>query len=224
MVNHKPLPPIPANLTVLSLDARSHRAQLVQLILSEVQEPGIENRRDGWAVVLEEVLDEFGQCLNKGDWLKGIRETRELRTYSRNYQAKRDKEIKLKDVAKAKKQVDSQEKVLRIHPHDESSKGEVIEGLSASDEIRLGKDKELPSRPSSAMNKSSGKHLLLCVAPLESRVPVPVEDSGFDLIPANIGCTFVPGSFSLLEAEETTVLYGSSEICQYHWSPLMVYY
>jgi 1-phosphatidylinositol-3-phosphate 5-kinase len=48
------------------------------------------------------------------------------------------------------------------------------------------------------------------VTPLGSRVPVPAEDSGFDLIPANIGCTFVPGTFSLQDTENT-ILYGSSQ-------------
>ncbi|KAJ7330381.1 hypothetical protein DFH08DRAFT_786154 [Mycena albidolilacea] len=53
------------------------------------------------------------------------------------------------------------------------------------------------------------KHLVLCLAPLGSTLPVPAEDSGFALIPANVGCTFTPSVYAL--ETEDSVLYGLRE-------------
>ncbi|KAJ7330371.1 hypothetical protein DFH08DRAFT_1084167 [Mycena albidolilacea] len=53
------------------------------------------------------------------------------------------------------------------------------------------------------------KHLVLCLAPLGSALPVPAEDSGFTLIPANVGCAFTPSVYALETAD--SVLYGLRE-------------
>jgi 1-phosphatidylinositol-3-phosphate 5-kinase len=50
---------------------------------------------------------------------------------------------------------------------------------------------------------------VLCLAPLGSTLPVPAEDSGFALIPANTGCMFTPSVYALETAD--SVLYGLRE-------------
>lgn len=78
----------------------------------------------------------------------------------------------------------------------ESSTAHTLERLSV-----------LISQPPTA---NSPKHLLLCVAPLGSRLFSPSEDSAQ---PSNISCTFAPNLFPIadLNSGQGTVLYGLQE-------------
>ncbi|KAF9456920.1 hypothetical protein BDZ94DRAFT_1326638 [Collybia nuda] len=202
MVDNKPLPPVPINLTTLTIDARAHRARLIRHLLSEACDPGLESRREGWAAVLEEALDELGRRVSKDDWLNGIRKARQARRVTRQRQKGFGETAKLQDAAQAKNaKRQGDEGVESIEPSKDGS----FEVLPAVENPR-----QSLSKPTQLKNE---RHVLLCVTPLGSRLPVPSEDSGFDLVPANIGCTFASGTFSLqdTEYESNTILYGNSQ-------------
>lgn len=158
--------------------------------------------------MLEEVLEELSRRLSKDDWLTSIRKTREFRRAARQRQQELEDDDEVKAKAKAKSQ-DTVKLKKAKHSGDEdvesieTTKDGSLQALSAVEEPR-----QLPSR---LPQSKSERHLLLCVAPLGSRHPVPTEDSGFDLIPANIGCTFASGIFSPPDADSTTILYGSGQ-------------
>ncbi|KAG5643166.1 hypothetical protein DXG03_001496 [Asterophora parasitica] len=179
MVDQKPLPalPVPA---ALAIDARQHRARLIRHFLSEVHETGIESRQEGWASVFEEVLDQLGQNLSQNKWLEGVRKWREQQWEVK----KRERVLLRRDIVKAK---------ARVEP------GTPTVGSTVTS------SKDLPPTPPSVSQKASAKHLLLCVAPPGRKIPS--EDSGFDMVPANIGCTFLPGTYSL-QLEAQTILFG----------------
>lgn len=109
MAISKPLPAIPKlaiGATTLSVGARAHRSRLIRHILSQTQEPGIESRRDGWAYVLEEVLDDLGDAMARGEWFSGVKQRRALkRTHlEKKAQAvKKDAESKRKTTAEKSK-------------------------------------------------------------------------------------------------------------------------
>ncbi|KAF5376402.1 hypothetical protein D9615_008619 [Tricholomella constricta] len=198
MVDQKPLPalPVPA---ALSIDARQHRGHLLRQFLSEIHEPGIESRREGWAYVLEEVLDELGQCLSQGKWLEGVRKWRERQRETKKREREREieRELKRQDTIKAKKSAKAQDE------------GEIVKQADSA-EGSLTSSKELPPKPAVAP-RTGEKHLLLCAAPPGSQILPPSEDSGFDIVPANIGCSFLPGTYSLQHPETSTILFGSGE-------------
>ncbi|RDB21822.1 hypothetical protein Hypma_010794 [Hypsizygus marmoreus] len=201
MVDHKPLPAIPtsASLTTLSVDARQHRGRLIRHFLSEVHEFGINSRREGWAYVIEEALDELGQYLGKGDGLEGIRKSKEAQRNTRKRERDAERELQVQETVKSKKLPKAPSNETPKH----SSDGKVLtEGASHT-------SKDLPPHPLSTT--ASGKLLLLSVAPLGSRTPVPTEDSGFDVVPANIGCTFIPGTYTFQDTDLPTVLFGRGE-------------
>ena len=77
---NKPLPALPSpTLSILSVDARNHRAQLIQHFFSDIHEPRIESRRDKWLHALEEALDDLSLHFSRGDWLNCIRRGRGLK-------------------------------------------------------------------------------------------------------------------------------------------------
>lgn len=166
----KPLPALPAA-SSLSLEALAHRTRLIKHFLLDIQEPGIEGRRDGWLYVMEEVLDSLSVECSRGDWLASLRRQEECRRH-------------------------------RQDP-------EPAAGDKPLPEPPLHKLRKLAARPSPPQDEQRIGHLVLCVAPHGSPIPLPEEDSGFDLLPANIGCVFLPGSFALQSADGT-VLYGLS--------------
>lgn len=92
-------------------------------------------------------------------------------------------------------------KQRRVHKSDGD---EQPESSTAQRQERLSL---LISRPPAA---NSPKHLLLCVAPLASRIVHPNEDI---LVPSNPSCTFTPNLFPIadLGAGQATVLYGVRE-------------
>lgn len=214
----KPLPAIPKlaiGATTLSVGARAHRSRLIRHILSQTQEPGVESRRDGWAYVLEEVLDDLGDAIARGAWFSGVKQRRALkraRLEKKAQEEKKDAESKRKTAEKSKDKKDASATSTVIEAV------EVVKPAAASQspvdilkDIRsLASNRVLPESTGSPPS-----YLVLCVAPHGSRPPLPAEDSGFDVVPANIGCSFSAGTYSLHVTDwdelTTTVLYGLRE-------------
>src|SRR5258707_4406411 len=81
MADDKPLPLLPAgvNLVTLSMKARNHHAALMGHFLKDLNEPGIESRRERWLNVFENVLDSMGKHVNSADWLNSIKRGTEFK-------------------------------------------------------------------------------------------------------------------------------------------------
>ncbi|KAF8968465.1 hypothetical protein BDZ97DRAFT_1902851 [Flammula alnicola] len=198
MANQKPLPELPTSLPLptLSVEAQNHRARLIKHFLTDIHEPGIENRLDGWVYVLEEALDALGQQFSQGDWLSSIKRRRELRIHKQLPRTQRDDGKKSDATAET------------THSRDDKP-------LPAKPEAPVSPLKQLrtiAARPAVPQGQQRIGHLLLCVSPHGSQIPLPTEDSGFDILPANIGCVFSAGSFALQDRGQDeldgTVLYG----------------
>ncbi|KAJ7825987.1 hypothetical protein B0H14DRAFT_3874219 [Mycena olivaceomarginata] len=82
---------------------------------------------------------------------------------------------------------------------------------SAADTDALTHLRALATRPAppTPQGHREPKHLVLCLVPLGSALPVPAEDCGFALIPANLGRTFTPSVYALETAD--SVMYGLRE-------------
>lgn len=194
MADLKPLPALPSSL--LSVEAQTHRASLIKHFLSDIHEHGIESRRGGWLYVFEEVLDELSQQFIRGDWLASIKRTKEAH---KSHNRPRDAQEQTKEETRTEKP------------------------LPPKPEPPLQQLRKLAARPVPPNREQRLGHLVLCVAPHGSRLPLPAEDSGFDVVPVNIGCEFSPGTFALQEQghEELDgpVLYGLSDGLEgaYRW-------
>ncbi|GLB42601.1 putative phosphatidylinositol-4-phosphate 5-Kinase [Lyophyllum shimeji] len=192
MADVKPLPALPP-LAELSIDARQHRARLIRHFLSEIREHGIEYRREPWADALEVALDELGQCLSKDRWLDGVRRWRVQQWQTRKrVQEMIEREMRQQTASKPKKLTKPQE------DGDSAKQGDSAENSVES-------SKELPPMPSAAP-KPEGKHLLLCVAPLDRTRRI--EEGDYDAVSGNVVCTFMPGTYAFQDA---TVLFGDKE-------------
>jgi 1-phosphatidylinositol-3-phosphate 5-kinase len=178
MVN-KPLPTLPAS-TILSVKARKHRARLIQHFFSDIHEPRIDARRDGWLHALEEALDDLSLHFDRGDLLSSIRRGRE------------SKQRTLSSHAVTQVGDDGQQdKPLPESPDEPFKKLKLL----------------LKTRSTPPPAEPPGGHLVLCLSRHQS--PIPAEGTGFNIIPANIGCNFSGGSFSLHQNEsDNTILYG----------------
>ncbi|KAJ7078985.1 hypothetical protein C8R43DRAFT_910254 [Mycena crocata] len=183
-----PTTPAVQNLTTLSIEARAHRGRFIRHILSDAElEDG-----EGWACALEDALDGMSDAVARGKWLAGVKRGRRRR------------------------QIDAPRNSLptlsRTHT-DTSGDAESVTFPAPPDALtqlrELAGQSILPSR------SPVPKHLLLCVAPLGSRIaaPLPSEDSGFSIVPANVGCVFTPSVFAFPEsdADSTSILYGLAE-------------
>lgn len=218
MVTSKPLPAIPTlamSATTLSVGARAHRSRLIRHILSQTQEPGVESRQDGWAYVLEEVLDDLGDAIARGEWISGVKQRRALKRARLEKKAQAEK----KDAESEKKTTEkSKDKKEGSATSTVTEAAEVVKPAAAT-QSPVDILKDIRSLASNRMlTESTGSppsYLVLCVAPHGSRTPLPAEDSGFDVVPANIGCSFSTGTYSLhvTDSDEltTTVLYGLRE-------------
>ena len=176
---NKPLPALPSpTLTTLSVDARNHRARLIQHFFSDIHEPRIESRRDKWLHVLEEALDDLSLHFSRGDWLSSIRRGRGLK----------------------------QTTILSHAAVTDHEEGQHDKPLPESPDEPLKKLRLLITRSAPPHTEPRGGHLVLCLSPHH---PVPSEGTGFTIFPADIGCNFSGGSFSLQQDEsDSTVLYG----------------
>ena len=144
----------------------------------------IEIRRDGWLHALEEALDDLSQHFSHGDWLSSIKLGRELK-----------------------------QRTLSFHPvttEGDHKEGQPDKPLPESPGEPLKKLRLLNTRSSSPTPTEPGAgHLVLCVALHTGQVSIPTEAIGFEIVPANIGCTFSGGNFSLQPDEsDSTILYG----------------
>ena len=175
---NKPLPALPSPaLTTLSVDARNHRAQLIQHFFADIR---IESRRDAWLHALEEALDDLSLHFSRGDWLSCIRRGRGLKQRTLSSNAVTDSD-----------HIEGQ--------HDKP--------LPESPDEPLKKLRLLITRSAPPPTEPRGGHLVLCLSP--HRAPIPTDATGPDIVPANIGCNFSGGSFSLHQDEsDSTVLYG----------------
>ncbi|TFK37716.1 hypothetical protein BDQ12DRAFT_684579 [Crucibulum laeve] len=203
MADHKPLPAIPSGSTfsTLSVEARGHRSRLIRHILSETQEPGIDHRRDGWAYALEEALDEMGQAMSREEWLDGIHRGREVRRLTRQEQ-KENVQDTVKGMSVQAEGPTVAETTLELSQLQAKPPGE-----DSVKQLRA-----LTSRPPLPSEKPNPSHLLLCASPYGRRAPLSANDSGFDMVPANIGCVFASGIFAFPhEGDDSAILYGLRE-------------
>ena len=136
MVN-KPLPALPSpSLTTLSVDARNHRARLIQHFFSDIHEPRIESKRDKWLHALEEALDDLSQHFSRGDWLDCIKRGRGSKQTTLSPQAVTD--------------------------HNE---GQRDKPLPTSPDEPLKKLRLLITRSVPPLTESRRGHLVICVSP-----------------------------------------------------------
>ncbi|KAJ7172306.1 hypothetical protein C8R46DRAFT_1085479 [Mycena filopes] len=215
MPDTKPLPAIPhqvlatvPNLTTLSIDARNHRARFIRAILAEAELADAEE----WAAALEDALDGLSDAVGRGRWLAGVKRERGLRRPQREQHAFQPRRVLARTdtmASNASSAVSALQSIVSDASDHASSSTADSPTVEALRQIRA-----LSAQPTLPNPKPAPKHLLLCLAPLGSRIAVPQEDSGFDLIPANLACVFKPGVFSLPEADEddhSSILYGLAE-------------
>lgn len=188
MVDHKPLPDTPAG--ALSIEGKSHQAELIRHILSEVQDPAIESKQEKWACAVENALDELGICVAQGNWLSGVKKGRKIKRIQR-----------IQTTADTSKEAQG----------EEVSKTAAVPGTTAAlEQLALEQLRQSISRPLPAQG-SCVEHLLLCVAQPGSRMTLPQEHNGFTIVPANVGCRFTSGVFSLSSTNDSAILYGLNE-------------
>lgn len=198
MAQNKPLPTLPIDLTALSVEARNHRAALIVHFLNDLHEPSIENQRDRWLYVFEDVLDNLGRNINSGEWLVRTRKGKELKRSLTNHTTKDSDTLK---------GAEENIKVAQGITTDPKELPEILRSSSLQPFQQLCK---LASRPVPPAEEICPGHLLLCLAPHGTRLPLPTEDDGFDIVPANIGCTFSSGNFMLHDSSpaDGTILFG----------------
>jgi 1-phosphatidylinositol-3-phosphate 5-kinase len=220
MVDHKPLPSIPNGVGVtngngLSIGARAHRSRLLHHLLSEIHEPGIENKHDALVTVFERALDGIGTCMNKGEWLATFRKTKEVdRRRRRNLKEKEaGTQPGLGTVAP--------KKVVKTHSGSGSgTPSETSHELAQSIRHSCNESRNNGTSGGSTSSRSNltsltlvEKRFLLCVTPFRGRISTPTEVNVFTLIhhERDVECTFVPGKFPVSDTEDVTVLYGDKD-------------
>ncbi|KAJ6475055.1 hypothetical protein C8R47DRAFT_1143386 [Mycena vitilis] len=205
MADHKPLPAIPVvatapNLTTLSVQAREHRGRFIRHILLEAE---LDDGEGLWVTALEDALDSLSDAVTRGRWLEGVKRGRRERAHL----------AERKPIARTETMSSSISSILQSPASDNSAESLLAFPQSPTVEA-LRQIRALTAQPAPPNSKPEPKHLLLCLAPLGSRIAIPTEDSGFDLIPANVGCVFKPALFSLPEEdsdEPSCILYGLTE-------------
>jgi 1-phosphatidylinositol-3-phosphate 5-kinase len=236
----KPLPAVPRprlnsqNLTTLSIDSQDHLTTLIRRLLSELE--GVassDNIKEAWVESINVGLVELGNSMSRGGWLAGLKRKRRVQKAKRERDVIEFKMLKAKETKEREEMGKLKGKAKGNAPNVDatlkpSSEWTKLEFTSPFEKCQLPHDRrtdkslaleqirhitELPTVP--APNPFP-KHLLLTVAPPGSRVAVPAEDSGFDLVPANISCVFSSGVYSLPddpthEARGGVVLYGLEE-------------
>lgn len=199
---------------MLAADARAHRSRLIYQILSEVQDSGIEGKRDGWINAMEEVLDELGRIAVQRGWLNGIKRSRTARRQSKPNASVGDGELKAqdtsKDTIKAKlpqREATGHQPDSKVLPSPESTLHTREEQVASA--LKHIRDIVSQQTVNSSSANSDSLHLLLCVAALGSRTALPAEDSRLPLVPAKVGCVFTPCVFTLPEDGEDNVEAGN---------------
>ncbi|KAH9475049.1 1-phosphatidylinositol 3-phosphate 5-kinase FAB1 [Psilocybe cubensis] len=209
MSQHKPLPDLPPNYA-LSVESRNHRAGLIRHFLEDIHEPGIEARRDGWVCVFEEALDEMSEEIERENWLAAVKRGKQLKK-SLGKPSSSSKTIRATPVRAPPEAAKDSSKEDTTAGSQTSKDDTNILASTSTGPSPFQRLFDLNSRPHIPAGKHRPGHLLLCLSPHGRRLPLPTEDSGFDVLPANIGCTFSPATFTLKKTEtesETTILYG----------------
>ncbi|KAJ7052946.1 hypothetical protein C8F01DRAFT_1169335 [Mycena amicta] len=194
MPEPKPLPALPTNvttnltLTTLSTDARDHRGRLIRALLSEEGMEGENGNGEMWASALEEALDGLSEGVARGRWLAGVKRARRRR------RPREQPDIDVLSISSS---------IVSISTTSTSS--------SAAPDVLA----SLRTAIAQPVGPNELRHLLLCVGTASSRTPaLPSEDSGFDLVAANVGCIFRTGVFELPEDDNearSAVLFGLDE-------------
>lgn len=178
MAPQKPLPPVPY-MTTLSIDARDRRATLIRHILTLLEDnDGLAGQ---WTGAFEAALDYLSSAAMQDDWLAGIRKARAER--------------KMHQREDEKDQQDQQDGGDDKEEHSEASGSSAFSQLS-----------QRVATPITPSPNQLAKHLVLCLAPMGSHIPVPAEDSGFDIIPSTVRCAFRASVFSVPDKE--SILFG----------------
>ncbi|KAJ3975919.1 hypothetical protein EV361DRAFT_791395 [Lentinula raphanica] len=205
MADYKPLPPLPylntpdfVRLTVQSLE---HRNQFIRFVLSELGDPWIDSNLAECIQVLEDALDDLGTCIGSGQWLKGIKKQRLL-------QRKKARRTKSANGAGQLKDLDK-----TTYGSERASSSEADSFLTTE---RLRQIRDLVAKPDVPSPTIKPGHLLLCLAPYQSHMnltEVTEEESGFDFLPSNFGCSFRNRVFELPSGDDISgILYGLHEL------------
>ncbi|SRR6266511_3100069 len=197
MAQNKPLPTLPIILpdpATLSVEARHHRAALIDHFLNDLHDASIENQRDRWLHVFEEVLDDLGRSIDSEEWLTRTRKGKELKRSLTKHTTR--------DPNTQKGEVNA--KVAGGTTRGTTSPKELPEIPRSSSLQPFQQLFTLASRPVPPVGPG---HLLLCLAPHGS---LPTKGDSFDIVPANIGCTFSSGNFMLKDSSQAdgTILFG----------------
>lgn len=212
MVDHKPLPELPStsktpNLARLSIQAQKHRERFIRFVLSELNDAWIDNNLEEWTRVLEDALDDLASSMSQGRWLTGIKKYKALKEKQSKKKRKLDKKVDLTANSTGPRKSTGADGIF-----DNGSKKSEIQ-ISSSNSERLERLRQIVAEPDVPSRTPKSRHLLLCLAPLGSRVALPDEDSGFNLVPSTLGCSFRNSVFVLPEGGEEmdVILYGLHE-------------
>jgi 1-phosphatidylinositol-3-phosphate 5-kinase len=182
MANDKPLPEPPAQMmgpTTLSIDARLHRARLLRHIFDDIEEPGIQNKKDGWVYAFEEALDELAGAVDGGGWIPALKQARAVK--------------------------DDQGKVVTVEEKTSGGKDEVGQEVLEKEEPKPTPLERLQQRSQATSSAGEGpKHLVLCVA----SHGILGHHGGFDNITTSTSCVFAVDSFAFDKPDGSNVLFG----------------
>lgn len=186
-MDDKPLPVLPAGskLVILSVEARNHRAALIGHFLKDLHEPGIENRRDGWQTVFENVLDDLAKHIDSADWLNGIKRGAEFKKLARSTKVGQTTP-KSEHLGEA------------VVDNFERETGDINQANNRPDQrLPLQQLRMLTAAPPPPPGQAHVSHLVLCMKPHGIQSLSVTEELGFTIVPANVGCTFSVGNFIL---------------------------
>jgi len=209
IVSQKPLPDIPetAQLTNLSVEARAHLFKFVRHALSEDVHPSFSGaQQEAWAMILANACIELSDCVANEEWLLGARKSRKdaPKVSPNDTKAKEKGNVgSAKGTnargSKVQAQVESSEAQGQEETQSRTSSRSARTGhITDNPNLALNQLRALVSQPRSSSSPSSASHLLLSVAPFGCQTPT--EDSGFDIVPVNPGCTFKADVFTLPDA------------------------
>jgi 1-phosphatidylinositol-3-phosphate 5-kinase len=223
--NQKPLPSIPHRTEIsrifanLTMEGRAHLRKLIHSALAEEDHLLLsDGERESWANALESALDVLGDNIARDGWLTGVKAARMMQ------KAKRAEEMKDSEAKKVRKEQEDATKSKGKGKSDTTPEAPRREDkelpknpLNSTKtenqaEVALRQIRELLARPTPPTPHPPAK-LLLCIAPIN--MDLPIEDSGFDVVPDSTGCVFNPGFFSLPEvfSDKTAsgILFGLDE-------------
>jgi hypothetical protein len=199
MANLKPLPELPntpdrspsPTPTTLSTEFRSHRSGLLRNAFGEVGDESIAKQRDGWVHAFEEVLDQLTLRMSRDHWLVGLKEGRQTRRPGKETSEGHG------EPSRSTNEGNGSSSSTEGVPFPKEPKSRTLERIQ-----------HLVSHP---QRDAASSRLLLCVAPHGGTRPLPMEDGGFDLVPANIGCTLDTGHFDLSN-DGSNILFGLDDL------------